>query len=337
MYYDINTTLSHNALFNFVCGDRGMGKTFAWKRYALNRFLKHGEQFIYMRRYDTELRTCRKFWDDLLEFYPAYELSYDKGCFLVDGQIAGYTACLSKQKSYKSTPFPNVYTIIFDEFLIDKGTIRYLNNEVTEFLEAYNTIDRPVTRAELGKKDAIVGFLANAISMMNPYFLYWELREPRNGKDFFKCKSGEVLLHMPVNCDFREAAKKTRFGKIIAGSEYESYAVESRFLRDNSDTFIGKLDGDCTYFCTIKYLGESYGVWRGTKADTFWIGCKVDNNCKRIYAFTLEDHSVNTEISKNFKHDVRLQSVYDAFVKARVMFEDKRVQAQFMNAFRKVL
>lgn len=55
MYYDINNTLSYNALFNIVLGGRGIGKSYQWKIKAVRDFLKKGKQFGYIRRYKDEL------------------------------------------------------------------------------------------------------------------------------------------------------------------------------------------------------------------------------------------------------------------------------------------
>ena len=51
MFYDYNKVLSYNAMFNFIIGERGVGKTFGAKKFCINRFLKYGEQFVYIRRY----------------------------------------------------------------------------------------------------------------------------------------------------------------------------------------------------------------------------------------------------------------------------------------------
>ena len=47
--------LSYNQYLNFVIGGRGIGKTFALKKYLLKRFIDKGEQFIYLRRNKSEL------------------------------------------------------------------------------------------------------------------------------------------------------------------------------------------------------------------------------------------------------------------------------------------
>lgn len=67
VFYDGYKTLTYNALFNFIIGNRGSGKTYWAKRWAINDFIKKGEQFIYLRRYKTELRTIKNFFADISE------------------------------------------------------------------------------------------------------------------------------------------------------------------------------------------------------------------------------------------------------------------------------
>lgn len=56
MYWDINKSLSYNALFNFIIGARGVGKSYGAKKLAIQNFLKKGKQFVYVRRYKEELK-----------------------------------------------------------------------------------------------------------------------------------------------------------------------------------------------------------------------------------------------------------------------------------------
>ena len=66
MWYDVRKTLSYNCLFNFVIGNRGCGKTYSCKKWAVDDYLKNGNEFIYLRRYDSELDLVKKsFFNDL--------------------------------------------------------------------------------------------------------------------------------------------------------------------------------------------------------------------------------------------------------------------------------
>lgn len=55
IYYSVDRVVSYNALLNLIIGERGVGKTYGFKTYAVKRFLNKGKQFVYMRRYETDL------------------------------------------------------------------------------------------------------------------------------------------------------------------------------------------------------------------------------------------------------------------------------------------
>ena len=55
MWYTPNRQLTYNRIWNFVVGVRGGGKTFNTLKYAVEKFLKDGTQFIYLRRQVVQL------------------------------------------------------------------------------------------------------------------------------------------------------------------------------------------------------------------------------------------------------------------------------------------
>ena len=123
MYYNIDDALSYNALFTMVMGGRGIGKTYSAKKRAIKNFLNKGEQFVYMRRYKSELKKISTFFSDIAKEYPEHEFkSRAKGVF-IDGKQAGFVMTLSTQVIEKSTAYPDVSLIIFEEFLIDPAPV----------------------------------------------------------------------------------------------------------------------------------------------------------------------------------------------------------------------
>ena len=82
-YYDLHNLLTRNAPWNFIIGARGLGKTFAAKRYGIKEYIKHGHEFIYLRRTDVEQHRKETFFKDIQEFFPQYE-------FRVNGEKANY-------------------------------------------------------------------------------------------------------------------------------------------------------------------------------------------------------------------------------------------------------
>ena len=232
IFYNYDKLLSFNALLYFVIGERGVGKTFNAKRAVLNRFLKTGEQFIYLRRYKTELDTAlATFWNDLQDngYFEDYTLKVKKNKMLTEftcnGKVCGYGVPLSTANILKSTAFPKVKTIIFDEFLLDNsGTYRYLKNEVTMVLDTIETTFR--------LRDGRVLFLGNALSITNPYFAYFNLELPYNS-EFKTFKDGAIVVNYIKNVKYRETKKQSKFGKLIENTEYGRYAIDNQMLRDN--------------------------------------------------------------------------------------------------------
>jgi len=310
IYYNGNIALTHNCLFNFVVGNRGAGKTYWSKEWAIKDFIKTGAQFIYVRRYKEEFSKGKKdkFFDDIADKFPDYEFSV-KG--YINKEPCGQFMSLSTAKIEKSVPFPLVNKIIFDEFILDKGFYYYLSDEVVNFLELYETVARPGTR----EIDVRVFFLSNAITITNPYFLYWKITPNLNSK-FTKPRT-DMLVEMVQNPEFIEMKKTTRFGQLVNGTKYGDYAIENKFLRDNN-TFIGKKTGKARHYFTMIYNGVSYGIWEDYSVGKYFVSKDIDPSCRLIFSVTLEDHTPNTmllksgmgRILKTFIEHYKLGNVY---------------------------
>lgn len=280
-FWDIDRPLSYNALFNFIVGARGVGKTYGAKQWALQRFLKTGEEFIYVRRYQTELKNIRTFWDDMRDAFPNHELEVTKQKeLLCDGERAGRVIALSTAKVQKSVPYPSVRTIIFDEFILDKGHHHYLPDEVTNFLELYSTIAR--------LHDVRVIALSNALTITNPYFLYFTIDVPRDRE--FRVKD-DILIQVVENSKYTQKARDTRFGRLIADTPYGNYAIENEFLRDKTD-FIEKKTGESRYVYTLYYHEKSMGIWKDYTTGIYYFSDDY-NPDGMVYAASSKDHGDN--------------------------------------------
>lgn len=311
MWYDVNRTLSFNCLFNFVVGQRGVGKTYSSKVKAIKNYLTKGEQFVYLRRYETELkpRMIVNFFSDVESVFPDHDFLVKEGKMWIDGHIAGYYMCLSKAAQYKSTPFPHVSLIIFDEFIIDTGLIRYLDNEVTTFLEMYSTIAR--------LRDVIVLFLSNAITFTNPYFLYFDLNLQKGQKILRK---DDILLEVIDNPEYFSKASETRFGKILRGTDYYRYAMENQFLRD-SDTFIKKMSNPGNYLFTLKLEDQIFGVYSVSDEGLWYISEKIDKTKNKIISLVVDSHDDNSLYTKDLNARIWLDQLKEKYYKAEVRFE----------------
>lgn len=317
-WYDINNTLTYNCLFNFIIGSRGSGKTYGAKKRAIKLFLSKGHQFVYLRRYKEELdETAESYFNDIIlnKEFPDAVIEYRNGCYFINDQLAGYAMALTKAKDYKSISYPLVYFIIFDEFLIeDNGYARYLKNEVKQFLGFYMSIDR--------YRGCTVFFLANSVSMINPYTLYFDLQLPYGSNIIRK---EEVLLELVQDAEFIAEKKQTRFGKLIAGTDFEQYAIENKFTQD-SKTFISKKSEKSQYFLTFIYKGEKFGIWVDYTKGCFYVSLDVDPFCKLVYSITIDDHNPNTLLLNQINKSPLFKKFIENYKMGNVYFENQKVK-----------
>jgi hypothetical protein len=321
MWYDVNKTLTHGCLFNMIIGNRGCGKTYGLLKKAIQRYLKNGSQFIYLRRYQTELDKVKEtIFNALISNgeFEGHTIEYKADQYFIDGQLFGYAMALTTSNSWKSASFPLVNLIIFDECLVDEGgtAAGYLKNEVRKFLDFYETIARM-------RENVIVFLLSNAISFINPYTLYWNLQLPYGST--VTQKDDLILLQLVMNVDFIAAKKKTRFGRLIDGTTYGDYAINNKFLKDNKD-FIEKKSGSCEYIFTIKYNDNYFGVWKNYHEGKMYVSCDVDNSCKFIYSLTLDDHTPNTMLLNTINKSIYFKNFIDMYKLGCVYFENQKVK-----------
>lgn len=325
MFYDGYKTLSHNCLFNFVVGNRGCGKTYWSKRWAINDFLENGAQFVYVRRFDTELKNLKNFFNDIKIEFPNVEFSVEGRTIFINNRVAGYGLALSNAKVQKSTSFPEVNKIIFDEFILDKGYHHYIPDEVINFLELYETVAR--------MRDVRVMFLSNSITMANPYFLYFDLNLPYGKKVH---KKGDLLLELVANEEFIEAKKKTRFGQLISNTDYGKYAIENVFLRDNT-TFVKKIDESMQHIFNIKWKGEIYGVWCTKGIEKVYVCEKTETgNLHPTYSLTKDDHTELTFFFDTFKKTRDYRIFKESFSNGYLYFQNNKCKTASFEVLTKM-
>ena len=193
MYFSYKKILSYNALLNFIVAERGVGKTYGATDLVTNAFIKKDYQFVYIRRYKSELqKSVKKFFEPLIlnNEYQDHSLLNKGNTFIIDEKEAGYGLTLSTAQQLKSTNFSKVKYIIFDEAFIEEGQGHYLKNEVEIFLGLIETISR--------MRDVKVFILANATNSVNPYFLFFNIHLPYNN-DIITFKNGLIALQYSKN------------------------------------------------------------------------------------------------------------------------------------------
>ena len=187
--YAIN---AHKCHTNMEIGARGCGKTFpVLVMECVKKFIDSGyhDQFAYVRRRKEErIKNQRKIFNGVvksgwIEWYTSGEWDsiyfYQGNWFLrktnENGEEEarcpnpmGWAFDLSTSMNDKGPDYPDVRTIVFDEFIPLKGaTKRYLTDEVDLWLNLISTIDR-------GREQCTIYMLANSIDPNGcPYFDYY--------------------------------------------------------------------------------------------------------------------------------------------------------------------
>ena len=318
MFYDIQKVLTYNAYFNFLIGERGVGKTYSSKNFVINRFLKKGEQFIYLRRYKTEIdKAKRTYFNDIVDKYTKHDFYCKGDSFFIDNTVCGFAVPLSTANILKSVCYDKVTTIIFDEFIIDKGCYHYLSNEVKTFLEFCETVFRL-------RDNVRVLFLANAITQTNPYFLYFDLEIPKH-KNIKLFKNGLILLEIMKNEEYREQKKKSKFGQLISGTDYGNYAIKNEFLRDN-DKFIERKTGKCNFAFAFVWHGSTFGVWYNLDLGKMYVSTDYLNNATLTFTTTLDNHKPNTLLLKSVRNFGCWQMFIKQFKYGNVYFENIKIK-----------
>lgn len=340
-YFDYDKVLGYGATFNFLITSRGLGKTYGAIKMAVKDYLKNGHEFIYLRRYKTEINSASKRLFDAINLnkeFAGFTLWSEGNKFFIqkvkgddedekpEKKVIGYAIPLSTANILKSTNFANVRTIIYDEFLLGPGVFHYLPNEVESFLDFYETTAR--------MRDVRVFFLGNAITQSNPYFTYFRLTLPYNS-NFKTFKNGLILVNYATNEDYIAAKKSTKFGQIIADTHYSDYAIDNDWLSDD-EAFIEKKVGYCKNISTVKVNGKMYGVWRSSENKRYYISEDYDpcNIC--VISLDKADHDEET-ILMNARNNPFFKFVIENFRVGNVRFETINVKNEFLTIINKAL
>ena len=141
-YYEIRELLKRvpDAHYYMVIGERSNGKSFSVLSYCIERNLKYDEEFVYIRRFDEDLKQKRasKIFDNLIHngliekfsngkwndvYYYAGKWYWKKTNkdnpkeSVIDDTPFAYALSISSYEHDKSTAYPRVKNIFFEEFL----------------------------------------------------------------------------------------------------------------------------------------------------------------------------------------------------------------------------
>lgn len=212
-FYSLKRILSKDAQYYMVIGERSNGKTFAALEYGLKHYLKTGGKMAIIRRFRedflsnrgasmfsgimaagvlkklTDKYTVIHYWNR--KWYLG-NVDEKTGKIIYDTQNPfAYSFSLTAAEHDKSSSYPDIETIIFDEFLSRKG---YLNDEFVIFCNVLSTLIRH-------KDNVKIFMLANTVNQWSPYFTEMGL------KNIDKMKQGSIDVYTYGNSGLKVAVE----------------------------------------------------------------------------------------------------------------------------------
>ena len=199
--YEIEETISSSEQpidIAFVYSGRNRGKSFEISSQLIADAWYDKRLFGYIRRNDATVFDVEQYFQDKCDFikdmtdglYNGITRQKGKLKFYKDevdtetgeshriyGEDCGYFFALSRQASYKSLQYPEVYNLIYEEVLTD-GT--YLSSEPEKLMNLYSTVRR-------SKDNFRMWLVSNTVSVVNPYSNSWGIYLAKN-------KPGDIRL-----------------------------------------------------------------------------------------------------------------------------------------------
>ena len=160
-YYSLDEIDKYEAHYNVIFGKRSNGKTYSVLRRVVENFAKKGKQGAYIRRYREDFKGKRgdTLFDSIIANGVIEELTDgkwttvkyysdrwyfakpdpDTGRLIAASEPFCFAFALAQMEHDKSTSYPDITTIVFDEFI---SRIGYLPNEFVLFMNVISTIVR---------------------------------------------------------------------------------------------------------------------------------------------------------------------------------------------------
>jgi hypothetical protein len=183
---------AENAPYNIIMSGRSDGKSFAVLEEILQNKLKKNKQGAIIRRWDLDFKRGRGAkmwanlvsegklvgtgWDDIIFRGSQWFLAKwdeDTGTYEYDNSPLCHALAMSDVEHTKSTSYPEVTTILFDEFIPMNG---YFPDEFVVFINLLSTVIRKY------RKDVTIYLCANTITTDSPYFREFGLTHIKNQK-----------------------------------------------------------------------------------------------------------------------------------------------------------
>lgn len=248
-YVNIPEILKHEAVFIFIYGGRGTGKTYG----ALKEMKEGDHKFIYMRRLQSQTDIVKKdnmqpyktLNDDmgwtvrpfpvnkyLSAFYDS--TTNEEGKIIPEGDQRGLLTSLSTFSNLRGVDGSEIDTIIMDEFIPELNE-RPIKGEADALFNAYETINR--NRELKGEEPVKLLCLANSNRIDNPLFMELNLvrraeKIRKEGKEYLYDPKRKMLLIDLYKSKISEEKSDTALYQLTKGTEFYEMAIRNSFINE---------------------------------------------------------------------------------------------------------
>ena len=222
-YYDVEKLVKRypDSHYYVIIGERSNGKTYSVLKYMLTQSVKTNTQFAVIRRWQDDFKGQRgaTMFDALEDNFEIEDITDgqwtnveyksnrwylcrydDDGKKTVAEEPIGYAFAISSMEHDKSTSYPKVNHILFDEFLTRQ---LYLPNEFVLFMNTLSTIIRQ-------RNNVKIFMCGNTVNQYSPYFSEMGLTHIKQMKpgDVELYKYGDSALQVVVEFSDNPNKKK---------------------------------------------------------------------------------------------------------------------------------
>lgn len=258
-FYSLDRIKELKCQYNLIFGKRSNGKTYSVLNEIIENYAKTGQQGAYLRRYREDFigkRGQQMFSalvsDGLIKKYTngkwttvKYQSSQwffaredeKTGRLITDGEPFCFGFSLAQMEHDKSTSYPNITTVVFDEFI---SRIGYLPNEFVLFMNVLSTIIRQ-------RNNVTIYMLGNTVNKYCPYFKEMGLGHIED------MEAGKIDVYSYGNSKLKVAVERTK-NHNIQGRKSDVY-----FAFDNPSLEMitgGAWELDLYPHCPRKYVDE---------------------------------------------------------------------------------
>lgn len=249
-YVNIPWILAQGAIFNFVIGGRGTGKTFG----ALDYVERTGAVFMLMRRTQAQTDFINRpefspfksimlanpdihIGSESISKYNAafYRQTPSEDGWKCSGAPIGYTCALSTISNLRGFDASDTELLIYDEFIPEQHQ-RPLKNEGAAFANAYETINR--NRELQGREPLKVLCLANANDLANPLFEFFGIiskveRMARREQEWMLDSKRGISVAMLQDSPISKRKAESALYTAVDNEEFKGMALDNIFAQED--------------------------------------------------------------------------------------------------------